>query len=221
MPRPPNAPWYRVDKALPQMQRNRVWNAIQEMFMLNSDAGSLRETALPVFPYVAFRGADVDLKGQANSISALAEAAGALQVQQCPGHVLQRVLPARTPADARATTARHGFNDSQTPVLIGSLAVLILLVHGPPGTGKTKTITAVLDLWLPCVPADWALGLFSGSNKGIDMPARYLAEAVRANKLHPDSCFPHAAFRVGRDDHVTSREAKALTLAAMYQKQYN
>eukprot|EP00959_Pyramimonas_sp_CCMP1952_P258813 5410557-Pyramimonas_sp.AAC.1 len=56
------------------------------------------------------------------------------------------------------TAKRHELSDSQTLVLTLSLRVLVLLEHGPPGTGTTETIAAVLGPWLPCVPLGWLVG---------------------------------------------------------------
>ncbi|CAK0876693.1 unnamed protein product [Prorocentrum cordatum] len=207
---------------------HRVWNAVQSTLMLNSAPDDLWGVPMYTISYVlSFRTAEMASKDLGNDTSSLEEAQRFLraraaatldirvtdpddvregrqltapaitddELERCPGHVFQR----------------HDLNDlneAQTRVLQQSLKTLTLLVRGPRGTGKAKTIAVAFDLWLPCAPPDWAVGVFSGSNTRADM----LKGVQRVGKSSPDSGFPLQAVRLAYPDEVTNQGARDLTV---------
>ena len=63
-----------------------------------------------------------------------------------PDSAFQRAYPSPTLGDANQVAQLHSLNQNQHRLINTSLTQLITLRHGSPGTGKTKTATALCDL---------------------------------------------------------------------------
>eukprot|EP00959_Pyramimonas_sp_CCMP1952_P127389 2664482-Pyramimonas_sp.AAC.1 len=59
---------------------------------------------------------------------------------------------------------KHRPNGDATSALRATLDHHAVLVHGPPGTGKTTFSVACLDMWGSCLRPGHAVALAAGSN---------------------------------------------------------
>jgi len=83
-----------------------------------------------------------------------------------------------------------GLNASQESAVLGALATSpLFLVHGPPGTGKTTTVAAVIEAW--CRSGGRVLAC-ADSNVAVDnLAERFIRKGLRVVRLgHPAKMLP-------------------------------
>lgn len=113
---------------------------------------------------------------------------------------------------------RQHLNDFHRKMLHASRLHPVCLIHGPPGTGKTRGVTAIADVWEQGLAPNEFVGMLAGSNTAVDAMVSRFDEALSQDQLRPDTNFPLGCVRLAHEDKATTTRAAGLTPVGRYQE---
>ncbi|CAK0896806.1 unnamed protein product, partial [Prorocentrum cordatum] len=145
---------------------------------------------------------DPDTFDVADPNSAGHPATNADEIDRNTGQVFQRTRCVRVAQLLDRTATARGLNELSRQVLHTSTAHHFTLVHGPPGSGKTTAIVALVSAWPPTLNSGLAVGVFTGSNTAADQPLKSFSAAKRNTQLEDSIGFPRAFVRLARRERV-------------------
>ena len=131
----------------------------------------------------------------------------------CSGIVLQRLVAAPLSVLVEEVARNHQLNPKQLAAMMRVQDNVITIVVGPPGTGKTTLIAALVDLWAAATPLGWKVAIVTGSNTAADNVVAALYKARHKLLSRPDgtSLQMKDILRVARHNAVNIPLVKAFT----------